>query len=163
MASKEVSVSRRKMLIATALLVFGLAPIATHSQAVGQSKRLVPVDPNAKVDSTVVYIVVHDAVKQRVYTVSLKSNETVWSTVKELDLSARSTDPGWQIWLHRTSGNEGKELVLPVAWNGLGDFGNLDTNWLLQAGDRIYVSPRIPELPRTMRIWAPWKRIFGTP
>jgi hypothetical protein len=75
-------------------------------------------------------------------------NETV------LDAVARVRDlPGdasrSEVWVARLSrGSDGNPQILPVDWAGISQRGEMRTNYVLQPGDRVYVMPRHPALPR---------------
>jgi hypothetical protein len=95
---------------------------------------------------------------QTVYTFPITGGETV------LDAIASSQDlppvvSKCSIWVARLSPEGGESpQILPVDWLGITSRGEFATNHALRPGDRIYVAPPFPEMPRHSCVVDPLER-----
>jgi hypothetical protein len=91
----------------------------------------------------------------------LAKEECVRTILQKFGPLPKLRDTTYRVWIVRPGRETGHDLVLPVCWNGVGDFGDSDTDYPILAGDRIYVIPRMVEPPRFVQTWAPQDRIMN--
>ena len=140
---------------------YELAEFLQASGAIGEPRVSVDV---AAYNSAVYYVVADGAgFGDQVVRQPLTGNETVLDAVAAIGGLPASADSG-NIWISRPiPGDAQATAVLPVDWTGISKYAQMETNYQLQAGDRLYL--KADALTRTdnflARTFAPVERTLG--
>jgi polysaccharide export outer membrane protein len=114
-------------------------------------------------NSKVFYVVTQGAgLGDRVVILPARGNETVLDAIGQVQgLDSTSST---RMWIARPGTNDcGGDQILPVDWLAVTQRGDVNTNYQLLPGDRLYVSEdKLVALDTTLgKIFSPFERIFG--
>jgi len=137
-------------------------------QAIQQHLATYFQDPEVAVDvvgyNSKVYYVVYDGggAGQQVLRFPITGNETVLDAIGQMNGLATVSDHR-KIWISRPSPGCGVHQVLPVNWMAITEQGDVQTNYQVLPGDRIFVKayPMVTADTTLARVIAPLERLFG--
>jgi len=114
-------------------------------------------------NSKVFYVVTQGAgLGDRVVILPAKGNETVLDAIGQVQgLESTSST---RMWIARPGSNEcGGDQILPVDWLAVTQRGDVQTNYQLLPGDRLYVSEDKLVAFDTLlgKVFSPFERVFG--
>jgi polysaccharide export outer membrane protein len=125
-------------------------------------------DPQVAVDvsaynSKVYYVITQGAgLGDQVVILPARGNETVLDAIGQIQ--GLQSNSSTRMWIARPGTNEaGGDQILPVDWLAVTQRGNVDTNYQILPGDRVYVSEdKLVALDtRLAKMFSPLERIFG--
>jgi polysaccharide export outer membrane protein len=91
-------------------------------------------------NSSVYYIITDGAgLGEQVYRFPVTGNETVLDAIAHINGLPVVASPKRTWVARRNTGHPGPDSMLPVDWKGITQAGNMNTNWQVMPGDRIYV------------------------
>lgn len=116
---------------------------AVYRRGTPDEKRRKQIVENLKLsvtayNSSVYYVITDGAgLGEQVYRLPVTGNDTVLDAISHVNgLPVFSSK---KIWVARRNVGPGPDTLLPVDWKGITQTGNMNTNWQLMPGDRIYV------------------------
>ncbi len=125
-------------------------------------------DPQIALDvlgynSKVYYVITQGAgLGDRVVIMPARGNETVLDAIGQIQ--GLQSNNSTRMWIARPGPNEaGGDQILPVDWVAVTQRGDVDTNYQVLPGDRVYVSEdKLVALDTALaKIFAPVERVFG--
>jgi polysaccharide export outer membrane protein len=149
------------------VLVVGMT-IAEAKQAVEAHLSEHLDEPEVSLDvfaynSKVYYVVTQGAgLGDGVYRFPVTGNETVLDAISQINGLEQVSSK--RIWIARAGRDEcGRNRVLPIDWNGITQAGEIETNYQLLPGDRVYIAEDklIAFDTNLAKITAPLERIMG--
>jgi polysaccharide biosynthesis/export protein len=114
-------------------------------------------------NSKVYYVVTQGAgLGDQVVILPARGNETVLDAIGQIQ--GLQSNSSTRMWLARPGYNEaGGDQILPVDWVAITQRGDIETNFQIMPGDRLYVSEdKLVALDTTLgKIFSPIERVFG--
>jgi polysaccharide biosynthesis/export protein len=114
-------------------------------------------------NSKVYYVVVQGAgLGDQIFQLPIKGNETVLDALSQIQ--GLSGSQSTRMWVARPGANEcGGDQILPVDWLGITQRGDINTNYQILPGDRMYVSEdKLVALDTALaKAISPVERLFG--
>jgi len=91
-------------------------------------------------NSKVYYVITQGAGRgDRVYRFPITGNETVLDAIAQVNGLEQVSSKN--IWIARAGRNRrGRHQILPIDWNGITQYGEIDTNYQILPSDRVYVA-----------------------
>ncbi len=125
-------------------------------------------EPEVAVDvlgynSKVYYVITQGAgLGDNVFSFPVTGNETVLDAIALIGGMDETSSK--RVWIARPGRNcEGSDQVLPIDWDAITKLGNVDTNFQVLPGDRVYVAEDHLVAFDTFvsKVTAPFERLFG--
>jgi len=114
-------------------------------------------------NSKVYYVITQGAgLGDRVYRFPVTGNETVLDAIAQVNGLEQVSSKN--IWIARAGRNHrGQHQILPIDWNGITQYGEIDTNYQILPSDRVYIAEdKLIAFDTVMgKVLAPLERIIG--
>lgn len=114
-------------------------------------------------NSKVYYVITQGAgLGDGVYRLPITGNETVLDAISQINGLEQVSSK--RIWVARAGRNgRGRHQILPVDWNAMTQFGDIETNYQILPGDRVYIAEdKLVALDTNLaKLTAPLERIMG--
>jgi len=142
--------------------------VAEAKEAVEQHLSATLEDPEISLDvfgynSKVYYVITQGAgMGDGVFRLPVTGNETVLDAISQINGLEQVSSK--RIWIARAGRNgDGCDQILPVHWDAITQCGNVETNYQILPGDRIYIAEdKLVALDTKLgKIIAPLERVMG--